>query len=54
MVRGIIAEEGKKICGQVLGDFETEYGKEMADVLRNYEKENFNICPETELKSLEE
>lgn len=54
MVRGIFEDEGEKLCGQVLGDFENEYGKEMADVIRSYEKVNFNICLEPEIKSLEE
>ena len=54
MVRGIFEDEGEKLCGQVLGDFENEYGKEMADVIRSYEEVNFNICLEPEIKSLEE
>lgn len=40
----IFGEEGASLSRAVLSDFETEYGKESADVLRSYAGHNFNIC----------
>lgn len=40
----IFGEDGDKVNSQVLQDFEKDYGKEMADRIRGYQRVNFNVC----------
>lgn len=44
VTKAIFREQGETINEKVLADFEADYGKEMADVIRTYSNVNFNVC----------
>lgn len=44
VTKAIFRQQGEAINEKVLADFEADYGKEMADIIRTYSNVNFNVC----------
>jgi len=44
VTRAVWGAQGEVLNAEVLKDFSTEYGQEMADTLVNYRHVNFNVC----------
>ena len=44
VAEAIFLTEGRKVSENVLADFVSDYGQEMADTLMKYRNTNFNVC----------